>query len=131
MNHRKSISRIILFNSSAIAVIFFICTITLNNAHAEFLFKTRIDYQVDEEPYSVAIGDLNGDAKPDLVTANNRSDNVSVLLGNGDGSFQTPLDYNAGSGPRSVAIGDLNGDAKPDLTVANVDKLSFDHNSSS
>jgi 6-phosphogluconolactonase (cycloisomerase 2 family) len=67
----------------------------------------------------VAVGDFNGDGKPDLVTANYWSGNVSVLLGNGDGSFQAHVDYGAGSGPSSVAVRDFNGDAKPDLAVAN------------
>ena len=40
-------------------------------------------------PVSVAVGDFNGDGKLDLATANGRYD-VSVLLGNGDGTFQAP-----------------------------------------
>jgi hypothetical protein len=36
-------------------------------------------------PHSVAIGDFNGDGKPDLAVANNGSNNVSILLGNGEG----------------------------------------------
>src|SRR5260370_41205654 len=48
------------------------------------------------------------------------SDNVSVLLGNGDGSFQAPQNFGAGGGPVSVAVGDFNGGGEPDLAVANV-----------
>ena len=70
-------------------------------------------------PYSVAIGDLNGDSKPDLAVANIGSDNVSVLLGDGTGSFGPATNFPVGTGPISVAIGDLNGDSKPDLAVAN------------
>ncbi len=47
-------------------------------------------------PRSVAVADLDGDSVPDLVTANELSDDVSVLLGNGDGSFQTGVSFAAG-----------------------------------
>jgi VCBS repeat protein/Ser-Thr-rich glycosyl-phosphatidyl-inositol-anchored membrane family protein/FG-GAP repeat protein len=67
-------------------------------------------------PWSMAIGDVNADGKPDLVTT---SAGVAVLLGNGDGSFGVSTDFGAGGAPRSVAIGDLNADGKPDLTTAN------------
>ena len=70
-------------------------------------------------PRSVAVGDFNGDGKPDLTVANQDADTVSVLLGNGDGSFQAPRTFAVGSVPFSVAVGDFNGDGKPDLTVAN------------
>jgi hypothetical protein len=50
--------------------------------------------------------------------ANSGSNNVSVLLGNGDGSFQDARSFAAGSGPRSVAAGDFNGDGLLDLAVA-------------
>jgi hypothetical protein len=67
----------------------------------------------------VAVGDFNGDGKPDLAVANWNSNSVSVLLGNGDGSFQAAQDFGAGISPESVAVGDFNGDGKPDLAVAN------------
>ena len=67
----------------------------------------------------MAVGDFDGDGKPDLAVANALSDNVSVLLGNGDGSFQAAKNFGAGSYPVSVAVGDFNGDGKPDLAVAN------------
>ena len=67
----------------------------------------------------MAIGDVNGDGRPDLVTANYEPGDVSVLLGNGDGTFRPQARFAAGSGPYSVAIGDVNGDGRPDLVTAN------------
>ena len=52
-------------------------------------------------------------------TANARSDDVSVVLGNGDGTFQAQQTFPVGSGPRSVAVADLNADSVPDLVTAN------------
>ncbi len=80
------------------------------------------------DSYSVAVGDVNEDGKPDLLVANYYSADgnyysngtVGVLLGNGDGTFQAAVSYGSGgSGPVSLAVGDVNGDGKPDLLVAN------------
>jgi hypothetical protein len=51
--------------------------------------------------------------------ANAISQDVSVLLGNGDGSFLGAQNFGAGSFPLSVAVDDFNGDGLPDLAVAN------------
>jgi len=66
---------------------------------------------------SPATGDFNHDGKLDLVVAN--GNNVSVLLGNGDGTFQPAVNYVVGSSPDAVAVGDFNHDGNPDLAVAN------------
>jgi hypothetical protein len=84
-------------------------------------FKAKHDYATGTGPVDVAIGDLNGDGKADLATANYDSNTVSVLLNRGDGSFRAKVDYGAGPGPDSVAIGDLNGDGKADLATTNED----------
>jgi hypothetical protein len=71
-------------------------------------------------PVSLAIADVNGDHKPDLVVANGSSNTVGVLLGKGDGTFQPAVTYGSGGMfPVSVAVADVNGDGKPDLFVAN------------
>ncbi len=74
---------------------------------------------------SIAVADVNGDGKPDLLVANectsssNCNGIVSVLLGNGDGTFKAAAPYNSGGyQARSVAVADMNGDGKLDLVVA-------------
>ena len=91
-------------------------------------FQAPASYTSDGvDTYSIAVGDLNGDGKPDLLVANNCADSncangtVGVLLGNGDGTFQSAIHYNPGGDEaQSIAVGDLNGDGKPDLLVANL-----------
>jgi len=71
------------------------------------------------EAFSVAVADLNGDGKPDIVVGNNPG-LIGVLLGNGDGTFARAQSYSSGGYyTDSVAIADLNGDGKPDLIVNN------------
>ena len=59
-------------------------------------FGAAVNYGAGLTPTSVAIGDLNGDGKPDLVVANNQGNSVSVLLGNGNGTFAAAVNYSAG-----------------------------------
>ena len=82
-------------------------------------FRTAASYGAGLNPYSVAVGDFNGDGKRDLAVATREF--VAVLLGKGDGTFRTAVNYAAGLNPGSVVVGDFNGDGKPDLAVANYD----------
>jgi len=75
--------------------------------------------------HGVALGDLNGDGKLDIVVANTGSDNdgsVSVLLGRGDGTFADSVDYPVGGFPNAVVVGDLNADGKLDVIIADSGK---------
>ena len=81
------------------------------------LHVTRIP--VGNSPFSVVVADLNGDRIPDLVTANQGSNDVSVLLGLPDGTFAAAQSFAVGNDPVSVAVADLNGDGIPDLVTAN------------
>jgi hypothetical protein len=78
-------------------------------------------------PQSIVVADLNSDGKLDLVTANVGSNpaNVSVLLGNGDGTFAAAKNYpTGGSAAAGVVIGDTNGDGIPDVIAANMSSQS-------
>ena len=81
-------------------------------------FQWPLRFDAGDGPSSLAIGDLNGDGNPDLAVANSGSDDVSVLLGNGNGAYQPAVSFPAGDGPAAVAIEDLDGDGNPDLAVA-------------
>jgi hypothetical protein len=78
-------------------------------------------------PQALAIGDVNGDGNPDLLTANQCSTDmnceagsIGVLLGKGDGTFRPATVYPSGGySPRAIQISDVNGDGKPDVIVAN------------
>ena len=64
-------------------------------------------------------GDFTGDGRTDLAVANSGDNDVSVLLGNGDGTFQTQVTYAVGTDPDAIVAGDFTGDGRTDLAVAN------------
>src|SRR5881397_804960 len=78
-------------------------------------------FHLGDAPVALAVGDVNGDGRADLVSANGRANTVSVLLGLGDGTFAPRLDFATGAGPAAVAMGDLDGDGHPDVVTANSD----------
>ncbi len=74
-------------------------------------------------PFAIVASDIDGDGHLDLVTANRFGDNLSVLLGDGDGNFAAPFfatytDF-TGAVITDAAVGDVNGDGSPDL-IGNV-----------
>ena len=70
-------------------------------------------------PSAIVTGDFTGDGRTDLAVANYYDNDVSILLGNGDGTFQPQVTYAVGSGPDALVAGDFNGDGRTDLAVAN------------
>jgi hypothetical protein len=79
-------------------------------------FAPQVAYAVGLRPYCVAVGDFNGDGKPDLVVTM-FLDDVAVLLNNGDGTFRRGVSLAADAKPFGVAISDFNSDGILDLAV--------------
>src|SRR5438874_5688463 len=82
-------------------------------------FAPAVSYSVGSYPQGVVTGDFRGDGKLDLAVANFHSNNVGVLLGNGDGTFQSQQTFATGGGPILLTTGDFNRDGKLDLAVTN------------
>ena len=82
-------------------------------------FGAPSSYSTGIGPTASVFGDFNGDGKPDVAVTNYVSGNVSILLGNGDGTFQPAVSYPAGTQPDAIAAGDLNGDGIQDLVITN------------
>jgi predicted outer membrane repeat protein len=84
------------------------------------LFRPAVNYAVGAGPDGLALADVNGDGKLDLIVANYADNNVSVLLGNGNGTFGPQHTFDAGPHPSAVAAADINRDGKPDVVVTNL-----------
>lgn len=82
-------------------------------------FSVGGEFEAGATPLSVAVGDFDDDGTLDLCTANSDSGDVSILLGNGDGTFDDTLPTEeVGSTPASIATGDINDDGEIDIVVA-------------
>ena len=94
-------------------------TVSILLGNGDGTFQAHMDYATgSSNPSSVAVGDFNGDGRPDLVVTDLFSTDVRLLLGDGDGTFGAAATYAAGSGPSSVAMGDFNADGRLDIAVA-------------
>ncbi|WP_139558488.1 FG-GAP repeat domain-containing protein [Methylotetracoccus oryzae] len=105
----------------ALSLIFLGLSLTAiaDGAAAADVFGTMSTAGTGTRPHSVRAGDVNGDGNMDIVVANCRGNNVSVLLGNGNGSVRPKRDFSVGQCPKTAELGDVNGDGALDLITAN------------
>jgi FG-GAP-like repeat len=89
------------------------CAMTFGEVSAQVATFTTQQYPLIGNTHIAA--DLNGDAKVDLVGAG--GNDVSVMLGNGDGTFRPKTDFPLGMQTQAVAAGDFNSDGRMDLMV--------------
>ena len=93
--------------------------VLINRGNGSFLAQTTYTTGTGSKPYSVSLGDVNGDSKPDMVVANSGTDNLGVFLNLGNGTFLPQITYTSDDNPRSVTLADVNGDNKLDIVVVN------------
>jgi exosome complex RNA-binding protein Rrp42 (RNase PH superfamily) len=107
-----------------LVTLFFVAA--LSGAYAQITASTLgspIPFTSGSAPRQVAISDIDGDGKPDLVAINSGSNTVSVYRNIGSGtitgaSFASKVDFAIGTGPVALAVGDLDADGKPDIAVS-------------
>jgi photosystem II stability/assembly factor-like uncharacterized protein len=86
-------------------------------------FAPNVDFVTGANPHAVAMGDLDGDGKPDIAVANDKANSFSVYRNTSTigsittGSFANKVDFAAPWGLVDLMIGDLDGDGKPDLVA--------------
>jgi FG-GAP-like repeat/IPT/TIG domain/Secretion system C-terminal sorting domain/FG-GAP repeat len=85
-------------------------------------FGPKLSYDVGLQPTCIAVRDLDGDGRPDLVVINSGSNSISVFRNTstiGNISFAPKVDFPCGPYPLKASIADLDQDGKPDLAVIN------------
>jgi hypothetical protein len=96
----------------------------MNDGSGNFKPATQIDAAANLA--ALAVADVNGDGKPDLVVSagnqfTNATGSVQVYLGKGDGSFGKPSSLSAAAYPGALTIADMNHDGRPDIVVSTTD----------
>ncbi|MBI5761825.1 MAG: VCBS repeat-containing protein [Planctomycetales bacterium] len=93
-------------------------TVTVHAGRGDGTFHAFAQHALGDLVYQAVLGDFDGDGNWDIATANESSD-VSVLLGQADGTFETPMHSPVAGGPAAIAATDFNSDGQQDLVTVN------------
>lgn len=97
-------------------------SILFGNGNGTFKLANTFSTGEGSLPYAVAYGDFNRDKREDLIIANSGTNNIGILLGDGNGRFQKQKTYSTGADSNAVeiTIGDFNRDNRLDFVSANL-----------
>jgi ribosomal protein S11 len=106
-------------------------TVLLSDGRGGFKQAKGSPFACGDSPFNFAVGDVNGDGKPDLAIVNspgsttdrNGKEGLTVMIGDGKGGFRPLADspFATGRIPNLTAIGDVNGDGINDIAVSSPD----------
>lgn len=106
--------------SAVLGILFLTASVSIGMAQPPIgLSRAPGDFPAGSSPLAVAAGNLSNDRIADLVTANADSNDVSLLIGVGNGTFtDSGMTFKVGLTPVAIAVADVNGDGKPDIITA-------------
>jgi uncharacterized repeat protein (TIGR01451 family) len=94
-------------------------TVLLNDGNGGFAAAPGSPFAIGIQASAIAVGDFNGDGKPDLAIPDSLKQNVTIWLGDGAGGFAATAEPFETGKPDGIVVADFNGDGRPDVAVAN------------